>query len=217
MITSVDHNVLTNSTGILTATSRQRKSLPVQQTPVYVDLEIQYEELMMQERESMDAYDEHMVAYVALCTEEKVLEEFRIKKKLCSDCATILLSPHDQINDEFLAMKKKPRQPNASTVDIVIFSNAVIQIISSHDSGRSFDNTWRNIYSNINVDELYAFANFLHEQDKKVCDHKEEFIVRVIKTYLKLKSKKIGQKLTDEERGELIRNRRKHAIHEAGQ
>lgn len=47
--------------------------------------------------------------------------------------------------------------------------------------------------------------------------HKEEFIINLIKMYMTIKSQKIGNKITDEDRGELIRNRRKHAVHQAGQ
>lgn len=39
----------------------------------------------------------------------------------------------------------------------------------------------------------------------------------MLKQYMTLKSKKIGQKLTEEEQGELIRKRKTDAIHKAGQ
>lgn len=39
----------------------------------------------------------------------------------------------------------------------------------------------------------------------------------MLKQYVTLKSKKIGQKITEEEQGVLIRKRRMDAIHHAGQ
>lgn len=224
LITSVDHNVLTNSTGILTATSSCRKRLPIQSSSIQCEWEIDYEGIMMNETETMDAYDQHMVAYAALCSEERVLQKLNSNKNQCSECANILLSVHDKINDELLAMKKttntEAKQPCLSTVNIIIFSNAVMKCMPPsmfQSTKENFDNVWKIIYNNINHEELYIFADFQHQQKETICNHKEDFIIRMIKAYMTLKAKKIGRKITDEQRGELIRNRRKHAIHEAGQ
>lgn len=221
LITSVDHNVLTNSTGILTVPSTYRKRLRIQSAPVQSEMEIDFVGLMENENNEMDPYDHHMVAYTAFCSEGKLLQKLSSNKFQCSDCANILLSSNEKINDDLLAMKCIPpaqaKQPCESTVKIVIFSNAVMKVMSLQSKSNSFEDTWKTIFNNINQDELYTYADFKHDERGTICNHKEEFIILVIKTYLTLKSRQIGRKITDEERGELIRNRRKHAIHEAGQ
>lgn len=224
IITSVGHNVITNATGILTvSTSRSRAKIPISPITQEIEVEIPYEDLMISEIGDMDAYDQHMAAYIALCVEEKILKNIRLNKYKCPECAQDLLSSAEKINDSLLEMKMNAKQPSESTLKIIVFSNAVMKIISSHrEQGNDFDTVWKTIFNNIDIDDLFLYSKFethkqVTENISKEYSHKEQFIIEIIKTYMALKSEKIGSKITDEERGELIRQRRKNAIHKAGQ
>lgn len=74
-----------------------------------------------------------MAAYVALCVEQKVIAKMnKCKNKYtCSDCINLLLNPNDKIYDELLAVRADNSQPCESTVNIVIFANAVMKLISN--------------------------------------------------------------------------------------
>lgn len=138
----------------------------------------------------------------------------------CTKCAEVLISPGDKIADELLAMKAESKQPSASTLKIVIFSNAVMKMFSSDRlEGNSFTGVWKNIRENIDTEDVYR--NFqLSEHEDEVSSktgHKEEFISQLIKTYMTMKSQKICKKIADKERGELVRHKKKREYILAGQ
>lgn len=223
LLTSVDHNVITNATGMLTVSSNTKtQPLPpiVENQAEVLELELVYEDIMLCEIEAADPYKQHMYAYIALCVEEKFVEKTRSRKHKCNECANILLFGNDKINDELLALKDKEvgqiQQPSASTLKIIIFGNAVMKIYSEEFHSRNNINVMRNaIFKNIDINDLYTDADFshlLHDEPGVLC-HKEEFINLLIETYLTLKSHKICKKITDEEKGELIRfNKKRHYI-----
>lgn len=68
-MTSVDHNVITNATKILTVSSKSKKklSLPVPEQEFELELELSYEDVMLEEIENMEPYEQHMCAYLAVC------------------------------------------------------------------------------------------------------------------------------------------------------
>lgn len=75
LITSVDHNVLTNATGILTVSAHRNN----QPSSTVVDcqmpaLELDYETIMLIEIERADSYEQHLWAYIALCVEENFIK-----------------------------------------------------------------------------------------------------------------------------------------------
>lgn len=184
-----------------------------------IPLELSYDELMLGEIEAMSSYDQHMTAYIAVCIEEKMLQKIEQNKYKCTQCANdVLLARDEKINDGLLAMKHNAKQPSESTLKIVLFSNAVMKIISSNQEN-NFDVVLQTTFNNIDIDDLYSFAEF-EQHERKTSNkysHKEEFISEIIKMYMTLKSQKIGKKITDEEQGELIRQRKKKDIHNAGQ
>lgn len=186
-----------------------------------IDLEISYEELMLNELKDMTSYDQHMAAYISLCIEQRMLQNIKRNRYKCSDCANeVLLAPVEKINDALLSMKPETEQPSASTLKIVIFANTVMKIVSKHrGQGNNFDIVLKSIFNNIDFDDLYQLVKFdQHDyQTSKEYGHKEEFIMEIIRTYMTLKSEKIGKKITDEERGERIRHKNKDAVHQAGQ
>lgn len=224
LVTSVDHNVISNATGMLTVSSRQKtRTTPSNQPTIQqYEIECSYKETLEDELKNMEPYDMHMIAYAALCIEEKMLNKMKNAKhkQMCPGCFDMLLARHDKINDSLLAMKEKNKQPCQATVNLVIFSNEVMKLISEHSSrGNSFNAVCKTIYNYVDTEEVYSYENFEnHIQNfEPQAEHKQNFIMRMIKTYNSLKSHKIGNKITDEERGELIRNRRRKEIHFAGQ
>lgn len=108
VMTSVDHNVITNATGILTVSSKiKNKSKPsvVVNQPDVLELELDYDMTMLGEIESVEPYQQHMCAYIALCVEDKYIQNTKQHKNKCTECANILLASNDKINKNFLQWK----------------------------------------------------------------------------------------------------------------
>lgn len=63
-------------------------------------------------------------------------------------------------------------------MDIVVFSNAAINMITS-DLKRPFDGVLKTIISNLNLDKLYTISDFVHEH----VNHKQQFVKEVVKTF----------------------------------
>lgn len=126
---------------------------------------------------------------------------------------------NDKINDELLQMKGTS-QPSASTLKIVIFVNAVMNMLSvQQQQGKCFNTILQIIRENLNIDDVFTeFYTIEHEEQETSTNlsHKAEFISELIKTYMVMKSKNISKKITDIERGELIRYKRKHSYLAAG-
>lgn len=224
LLTSLGSNNLTNATGILTISSNKN----IQPKPPVVEiqeieLELDYEVVMLAELEAAEPYEQHLWAYIALCVEEKFVENTKNHIYKCNECAGILLSENDKINDEFLAMKDrvvgKIQQPSASTLKIIIFCNAVIKMHSEeYQSSNSIKVIKKNISSNIDIGDLFNDDDFTHRNHEESAQrHKKEFIELIVETHMKLKSYRICKKITDEERGELIRHRKKREVIVRGQ
>lgn len=226
LVTSVGNNVITNATGILTVSSHEKNhKLPpvVESRMLELELELDYDIVMMTEIETADPYEQHMWAYAALCVEEKFIKNIRSHKYKCDECADILLSGNNKIYDELLAMKDKDvgqiQQPSESTLKIIIFGNAVMKRYSEeHQSGNDVNVIHKSIIKHIDIDDLfndYDFSHHVHEGPAQ--HHKVEFIDAIVETYMKIKSHKICKKITDAEQGELIRHTRKRAVILRGQ
>lgn len=200
LTTSHDHNTITNSTGILTTSSRTKKKLKLITPGETLDVEVYYEETMQLEIETMEEYDRHTCAYVASCIEET------------NTCANTF-SKNEKIDDELLKRKnQQSKQPCKSTFDIVVFSNAVLKMIEP-DGNYRIDTMKKTICDNLNIDNLFTRSIFEHGEQ----NHRRDFVTQIVQTYLSLKSQKIGKKISDEKRGVHIRSRLKAHIHEMGQ
>lgn len=221
-LTSVDHNVITDATKILTVSSRiQKKPLPSPNTDqdFELELELYYEDIMIGEINEMDRYDEHVCAYVASCIEEKFCQNIKQSKYKCGKCAEVFQTD-DKINDELLKMKTESKQPSQSTFKLIIFANAVMKMYSNERCrGNNFNVIQKTIKENLDIDDVYnGFLDVHHGEEALLTHgHKIEFISELIKTYMTMKSHKIGAKITEKEQGELIRRRRKRAVILAGQ
>lgn len=211
LTTSLGQNVISNATGLLTVSSRVKISGPL--TKPNEHIVVNTEELKNNATAPTDAYDMHLNAYIAQCVEEKMLQNYKLsKKKSCSECANVFLDSNDNINDELLAMKIG-RQPCRSTSEIIIFSDAVIEMIYSNETPVNFVEVHQTIYNNLSINDFYTTSNFEHHQQS----HKRQFVKEVVKTYLTLKSTNIGKRIGDEERGAFIRSRLEAQKHFAGQ
>lgn len=227
--TSMDHNVISNATGILTVSSKGTdRSLPVEsqaqdqdQVEFEQELEISYEVVMLDEIDGMDPYAQHVCAYIALCVEEEIVQKIKQHKFKCTSCEFVLSAAQDKINDGLLAMKcEKSKQPSASTLKIVIFCNAVLKMFSAKCyQGSNFNCVWMTLCENVDIDDLYRDFAVIHsgEDESTSIGHKKEFISELIKIYMSMKSRKIGNKITEEQRGELLRFRKKRHYLLAGQ
>lgn len=223
-MSSITHNVISNATGILTVPSTKKEkeisSTVEPEQRIELDL-LGYEIEMMEEIETMDPYEQHMCAYLALCVEEKFLQNIKQStKSKCTICAEVISSTDSKINDELLAMKGDSRQPSASTLKVVIFANHVIKKMSAeHYQGNNFNSVSKTICENLDIDDLYGNFHIAHsvEDGTTTLEHKKRFISEIVSTFMTMKSKNIGKKITEEERGELIRFRRKRNYILAGQ
>lgn len=185
-----------------------------------LELELCYEETMIGAISTMNPYERHMNSYLALCVEQKLHQNIKLHKYNCTDCGNVLSTSNEKMDDEFLAMKG-PFQPSASTFKIVIFANAVMNMYSAErHQGNSFNEILQTINQNLDIDDLFTdFYLFAHDgqETPSKSNHKEEFISELIKIYMLMKSKSVCKKVTDRERGQLIRYKKKHAYLAAGQ
>lgn len=225
-MTSRDHNVITNATGILTVSSKNPSKPHTLPAPnqLEIELELCYEAVMMGELEMMDAYESHLCAYIALCVEEKFIQNTNQHKQKCMECAHVLLDANDRINDELLCMKpttaEKFTQPSASTLKLTVFSNAILKMVYvENQQGNDVNEVRQTILENIDINDLYSEFDLKHIEQKAPVsyEHKQEFINLLLKTFLTMKSHKIGKKISDEERGKLIRYKKKRAVILKGQ
>lgn len=211
-------NVIENATKILTVSSstkkRQKTINSIENVEVDINIETDHEQLVKGEIDSMDSYEEHLCAYLALCIEERMLKSMKNQKISCCGCLNILKDENEKINDELLSKKRKEHtQPSKSTMEIVLFSNAVMKKINLDPRETSIGVVRKIICNNIDMDKLYVTSNFEHVDS----NHKEKFLEQAVNTYLVMKSQQIGRRIADEERGAFIRSRNAAATHNRGQ
>lgn len=209
MMTSVDHNVITNATGILTASSRPRGNkrpfpLNEEHQSLDIDLACSYEDLLLEEIDGMDPFDQHMCAFLASSIEEQVSQNVKLRKYKCKICADVLSNADDRIDDDLLALQGK-RQPSMSTFKLVIFSNAVMKMCSAdRPEGNEFRSVCRTICENVDIDDVYSNFHTYHEplagyeQGESAVydiDHKQAFVFQIMNVYMTMKSKQICKKI----------------------
>lgn len=226
LTTSVDHNIITDATGILTVPSTYKikfdsatNQKPIAGLAAEFDLKCTYEAVMMEEIEAMEPYEQHMCAYIALCIEKKFIQNTQQHKEKCGTCAAMLLDSSEIINDDLLAMNvssaEDKKQPSSSTLKLVIFANAMMKrVFDENQQGLNLDAVQKIIADYINIDDLYNDFDLKHiEQDEPSSFyHKINFINLLIKTYMTMKSRKIGKKLTEAQQGKLIRFKNKRTV-----
>lgn len=136
---------------------------------------------------------------------------------------------NEAAEDEFIAMKRSTNAalkiPCLSTVHIVIASNKIFRILESEfieaNTTKAYNSILGTIMNSLCIEELYTQSEFnLHEQINETSlqlSHHEKFIYKVVNEYMILKSKKIGCRISEAERGKYIRYNYKKRVHEQGQ
>lgn len=179
---------------------------------------------MLAEIGAIEPYEQHMCAHIALCIERKFIKNTEQSKYKCDTCASVLLDPSENINDDLLAMNassaEKKNQPSSSTLKLVIFANAIMKkIYDENQQDQKFDTVQKMVTEHINIDDLYNDFDLKHfEQDESTSsDHKAQFINLLVKTYMMMKSRKFGKKITEAQQGKLVRFKKKRSIILRGQ
>lgn len=220
LLTSKGHNVIPNTTKILNVPSTRKSSLPnavrLVREEVELDFTCCYEDMIFSELQEMDAYDEHLCAYVALEVEKKIIRKIECHTKItCAACADVF-KQNIKISDELIRSKNEGSsptdQPCLSTLKIIVFVNAIHKIMPSIEAKC----IRMCICNNLDLNDLYATSNFEDHQLNKSSQHKEEFVSEVVKTYMDMKSMKIGNRITIEDKGLSNRYINKKLIHVEG-
>lgn len=219
---------MTNDTGVLTicpqsqSTEGNHKANTLQKTLEVgqcIELDFNYADAI---DGSIEKMDEHICAYVASEIEKSIVNTIkRCTVRDCQDCLTVF-GENIKVVNAFINRKNATARfhiPCQSTVNIVKATNEILNILAdeqilSHPT--TYNNALRTIINHIDMDDLYDRSLFsLHNTANHV--HKEEFIFKVISEYLKMKSHKIGTKISEEERGRYIRHNNRKRVHEQGQ
>lgn len=111
LITSKDHNCISNATRILTmpSTKKPTKSCSdrLDEKEIKLTYRCDYESTIIGELKTMEKYDEHLFAYVALEIEKKIIRKIELECKLsCSTCASVF-EENLKFPDELLLLKNE--------------------------------------------------------------------------------------------------------------
>lgn len=219
-------NCIPNDTGVLTVSS----ALPNQQR--IVDAAFSAKTFECNEfdyhyaiNEEMEKFDEHLYSYVASSIENKIIANLRRNhKKECSQCINVFYE--DELASDDYVIKKNLSDaikiPCISTVNIIKASNKIFSILKGLENSNSAENihdrSLKTVMSLLPIEELYTNSDFeSHEQCHEQWTHKEKFIYAIVSEYMKQKSCKIGNRITEEEKGKYIRHNNKKLVHISGQ
>lgn len=175
--------------------------------------------------EEIEAFDQHVNACVAATLESTLISRMkRCTKKECLQCCAVF-EENAKFQDDFIDMQnqfKQCRVPCKCTVDIIKVSNKVFSMLENQIE---FENQYSDKHDKIlgtilivlDKDELYPNSNFNWHDNAISGQHKVDFIRKVIYEYLKMKSCKVGGRISEQERGTYVRHNNKKRTHEAGQ
>lgn len=149
----------------------------------------------------------------------------RCKKKECVQCIDVF-NENVKCDDDFTIMKSESdssfKRPCESTVNLIKATNKILSILEDQAIGTDsnmYDSILKTIMSYLRMEELYTQSNFnMHPENKsRLLGHKEDFICKIVQSYMKKKSQQIGSRISEQEKGQYIRHRNKKRVHEAGQ
>lgn len=217
-------NCISDDTEILTVSSARVQKTLTTNTANSFEIEFNYDETV---NESLGKFDEHLCAYTASLIEKKLFEMLKkYNKKECSECVDVFVE-NEKIENDFINRKNSTvqcKKPCRSTVNIIKVTDKIVSLLVDHityDDKNMHDSVLRTIMCNLYIEDLFTETNFdLHTAPRKTSQsltHKEEFIYKVVYEYMKLKSNKIGSRISEEERGTYIRHTSKKGVHQAGQ
>lgn len=209
-------NCITDETGVLTVSSKQPPRKPTQNFPENIadDVVFHYDDLT---NDNVEKFDQHMNAYMASIVENNIMSTLaRNHKAECNICINVF-SENNKINDPFIDKKRqtdsKVHQPCESTVTIITVINKISILLSQ---GNSFDYVLNTVFNHLATEALFDQSDFKHQSENDMA-HKEGFIRKIVENYLKMKAEKIGNRISEEERGTYIRHKNKKNVHNAGQ
>lgn len=218
-------NCISDDTGVLTVSSAR----PVKQCTVsdtyargqIFEIEFNYEVAI---HENIEKFDEHSCAFIASTIESQCIQTMsRSHKKECAQCIEVF-EENEKIDDDFLTLKSETsqiRKPCISSVHIIKATNKIIEMLNNNATMHldMYDSVLKTIMDYLDSEKLYANSNFTNhsKSSSALLSHKEAFIFKIVDEYMKLKSRKIGARISEEKRGVYIRHNNKKRIHEAGQ
>lgn len=219
-------NCMTDDTGVLTVASSRSADKPTAdytfESGNLFEIEFDYYAAIDEE---IGKFDQHLNSFIASTIESKLTETMkRCHKKECSQCIEVF-NENDKVEDDFITKKNETsltNKPCRSTVDLVKATNKILNLLVDQVVGLDVNvyvSTIKKVMSLLNIQELFKQSNFNTHSQKKcgLFTHKEEFICKIVSEYMKLKSQRIGSRITEQERGTYIRHNNKKRIHEAGQ
>lgn len=213
------------STNVLTVSSTQQSTLPsysdLSSQPI--ELELDYDFVINKER---DPYAKHMCAFLASITEMNIYRKTKARNvSACQDCLNVFIE-NMKANDDFIARKQQTNknltQPCSDTMDIIYVCDEIFECLQPKKDYVPFKVMAATIFNHLDIEMLYDTSSFNSHQGNAVSSiqmtHKEEFIYTIVEEYMHIKSKKIGSRITNEEKGETIaRKIKRRSIIDAGQ
>lgn len=142
------------------------------------------------------------------------------KKKECYRCIEVF-QENSKIQNDFI-MRIAQSSPCKSTFDIIKAADGIFNLLGNHQENASTEayyNALKTVMINLNMEELFVHSDFeLHEcRPNTILTHREEFIFKIVVEFMNMKSKKIGNRIAEENQGTYIRHNNKKRVHERGQ
>lgn len=215
-------NCVINSTEILKVSSGQKSAVSQntsESIPKALEIEMDYFAVI---NSLFDPYSLHCFALAATNVEKNIKRNIRSRPKSgCKECA-LVFDQNKKICDELIARKMIKTddlfQPCLSTLNLVKITESIPNYTPSGDFV-AFKDMAITIFGLLDTDSLYERSNFNHQtnltQHQTISNghggmtHKDEFIYSIVLELMHLKSKKIGNKITAEEREEALIKRKK--------
>lgn len=192
---------------ILTVSSAQTPTVPSKDVndmmnTKAIEINIDYETLIST---PLSPYDRHMCAYLSSIVEANILKKIKAQPiATCQDCLSVFSENH-KIVDTFIEKKNISghfiTQPCSSSYQIIVTCNSICEELKANGHVE-FNVMSKTIMSCLNFEELYELSQFsCHRHTMKITQltHKEHFIFNIVSEYLRMKSVKIGKRITDEE------------------
>lgn len=164
-----------------------------------VDIDFDYESAINQ---SLSCFDDHLVSYIASAVENEIISKIRyFTKTQCPGCLPVF-SENIKVN----------------TTHIIKAADVIMEKLAI-SGGSGYSQTMKTVFVNLNIDELFSKTDFEghNHETSGAYTHKEQFLLEIIDTYMNMKSHNIGDRITEERRGEYIRHTSRKNVHFAGQ
>lgn len=203
---------------ILTVSSTQSLTTPSPRdmmNATAIELDIDYEALISTE---LDPYEEHMIAYVSSTIEANIIRKLKAQSVSgCQDCLSVF-NENSKIHDSFIEKKKASGhtmfQPCSTTREIALACNSVFKILQANKHV-DFKILSKTIWNCLDIEASYDSSQFDSHSYNDTCDnltHKEHFVFKIIEEYLRIKSRNIGRRITDEEWAESMKRRKARRV-----